>query len=376
MKKLLLTFSAIAMTISASFAQTAEAFIPLENNGSQVTTQNSDTRLALFDFLFRINIGSTGSIGADGQAGVIFVNNQYWISTWAGNTIHVLDATGAFVETFTIAGVTGTRSMTTDGTNVYIGIATNAIQIIDPVTRTKTGTINVTTTSNATARMLTYDSTLNAGAGGFWIGNFGSDIASVSMTGAELSVIPAATHGTIIYGGAVDNFSAGGPFLWIHDQTAAGGRDVITQISLATGAPTGIQYDYATEAGGTGTTFLSGGLFISTDIVSNAATLIGLCQCTPSNEVFALELVSSLSVQENELSNVSLFPNPANSGFVTIKTAVPGEKQINIVDVLGKTVLATVIFNDEIDISKLSSGVYLVRIQKDNAIAAKKLVIR
>lgn len=377
MKKLLLSFSAIAMTICASFAQSVDAFIPTGNNGSQVTNQNTSRESnELFDFLYRINVGSTGAIGADGQAGVLFIDNQYWVSTWAANTIHVLDANGVFVETFTIAGVTGVRSMTTDGTNVYMGLASTTIQVVNPVTRLKTGTITVTNSSDAAARMLTYDSTLDGGAGGFWIGNFGSAIASISMTGANLSLIPAATHGTIAYGGAVDNVTPGGPFLWIHDHTIAGSRDVITQISIATGAPTGVQYDYATEAGGTSTSFLSGGLFISDQVVPDTTALIGLCQCGPSNELFAVELTSNLGVKENSLSNFSLYPNPAKSGFVTIKNTIAGEKQVSILDILGKQVREVKVFNDEINISGLNSGVYLVRITKDDAVATKKLVIQ
>ena len=353
MKKLLLTFSAISMTICASFAQSVEAFIPSEINGSDVTNQNvARESNELFDFLYRINVGSTGAIGADGQAGVVFVNNQYWISTWAANTIHLLDANGVFVETFTIAGVTGVRSMTTDGTNVYMGLASTAIQVVNPVTRLKTGTINVTNAEDATARMLTYDNTLNGGAGGFWIGSFGSAIASISMTGAKLSIIPAATHGAAVYGGAVDNVSAGGPFLWLHDQTNDNpGRDVVTQLSIATGAQTGIQYDYSTDPGSTATSFLAGGLFISDQVVPNTTAIIGLCQCGPSNELFAIELTSNLGVKENSLSNFSLYPNPAKSGSVSIKNTIPGEKQVSIIDILGKTVRELKVFNDEINIS-------------------------
>ncbi len=378
MKKLLLTITVTAITVGASIAQSAEAFIPFNNTGSQVSVQtNERSTAALLDFLFRINVGSTGAIAADGQAGVAFINNQYWISAWQSNTINLLDANGAFIESFTIAGVTGTRSMTTDGTTLYIGTAASSIQIINPVTRTKTGSITISAPSGATARMLSYDSTLNAGAGGFWIGSFSSDIASISMTGAQLSVIPALTHSTVIYGGAVDNVTVGGPYLWIHDQTAVtGGKDVVTQISIATGAPTGVQFDYATAAGGASTSFLAGGLFISDQVVADKTAIIGICQCGPSNELFAIELMSNLGVQENELSNFTLYPNPANSGLVTIKTSVFGEKAVSIVDVLGKTVIETKVLNDDLDVSNLSSGVYLVRIQKDNAIATKKLVIK
>lgn len=377
MKKLLFTFSAIALTFSASFAQTAEAFIPFNNANTQVSVQNHErSTAALFDFLYRINIGSTGAIGADGQAGVAFINNQYWVSAWNSNGLHILDANGVFIESITITGVTGIRSITTNGTNLYLGAAGTSIQIVDPITRTRTGSITISSPAGAVARMLTYDSTLNAGAGGFWIGSFDNAIASISMTGAQLSSIPASTHGTVIYGGAIDNVSEGGPYLWIHDQTAASGRDVITQLSVATGAPTGVEYDYATEAGGTASEFLAGGIFISDQVVPDTTAIIGLCQCGPSNEIFAVELMSNLGVKENDLSNFSLYPNPANSGIITIKTTVPGEKQVSIVDILGKTVLTKTTLNDQIDISNLSSGVYLVRISKDKAVATKKLVIK
>ena len=377
MKKLLLTFSVITLAISASFAQSAEAFIPFYNTGSQVAVQNHErSTAALFDFLFRINIGSTGAIGADGQAGVVFINNQYWISAWASNLLHILDANGVFIETITITGISGVRSMTTNGTNLYLGTAAANIQIVDPITRTKTGAITISSPAGATARMLTYDPTLNAGAGGFWIGSFDNAIASVSMTGAQLSSIAAATHGTVIYGGAIDNVSAGGPYLWIHDQTAAGERDVITQISIATGAPTGVQYDYALAAGGTSTGFVSGGIFISDQVVPDKTVILGLCQCDPSNEIFAIELMSNLGVKENDISNFSIYPNPTNTGIITIKTTVPGEKQVSIVDVLGKKVMTTTTLDDQVDVSKLSSGVYLVRVSKDNVVATKKLVIK
>ena len=377
MKKLLLTFSVIILTMSTSFAQSAEAFIPFNNTGSQVTVQNQErSTAALFDFLFRINIGATGAIAANGQAGVVFINNQYWISAWASNLLHILDANGVFIETITITGVTGVRSMTTNGTNLYLGTASTTIQIVDPVTRTKTGTIIVASPAGATTRMLTYDPTLNAGAGGFWIGSFDNAIASVSMTGDQLSSIDATTHGTVVYGGAIDNVSPGGPYLWIHDQTAEGGRDVITQISIATGAPTGVQYDYALAPGGNSIGFVSGGLFISDQVVPDKTAIIGLCQCDPSNEIFVIELMSNLGVKENDLSNFSIYPNPTNTGSITIKTTVPGEKQVAIVDVLGKTVMSATTLNDQVDISKLSSGVYLVRVSKDKIVATKKLVIK
>nr|MBA3985287.1 hypothetical protein [Flavobacteriales bacterium] len=181
-----------ALTVQSQQAEQGPFTAPQETNGPD----------ALFDLLFNYDVGA--AIGAQGQAGVAFINGEFWISAWASDLLHIVDADGVFVTTFTIPGVTGVRSITTDGTDVYLGTASTQIFVVDPNTQTLSSTINITGGSGATARMLSYDATLDGGNGGFWIGSFANAIASVSMTGAELSVIPAATHGTTIYGGVVD----------------------------------------------------------------------------------------------------------------------------------------------------------------------------
>ena len=366
MRKLQLLFMALIMSVVSVNAQFAEV--------SPVNGAPSESSNALFDLLFRIDVGSTGSIGADGQAGVAFINGQYWVSTWAADTIHILDANGGFVETIVIAGVTGTRSITTDGTDLFIGAAGAEIYRVDPVTRLLQGTIPILPGggSDATARMVTYDETLDGGNGGFWIGNFGSDIASISMFGVTLSVIPSAVHGTAIYGGAIDNISPGGPFLWIHNQGTS--QDLITQLDPATGVPTGIEYDYADDML-PGVTGIAGGLFISDQVSPTAVALVGLCQCTPSNEIFAVELVEVAGVNDNDISSLSLYPNPATRGVVNIETATQGEKQVIVMDVLGKTVINTTISGTELNISSLKGGVYMVQVVQNNETATRKLIV-
>ena len=320
-----------------------------------------------------------GSIGANGQAGVAYINGQYWISTWAADTIHILDAAGAFVETITIPGITGTRSMSFDGTNVYIGTAGLQIYVVDPITRLLTNTINITTGSDATARMLTYDETLDGGLGGFWIGNFGSDIASVNMIGIELSVIPAAVHNTVIYGGAIDNVSPGGPFLWISDQSGTiPSRHFLTQLDPATGIPTGVVYDFTADGTAAGATeVLAGGLFISDQVSPTEVALVSLCQCTPSNLVFAVELTPIVTgTDDNALADFTLYPNPATRGVVNISTVIPGDKQVVVFDVLGKKVIDTVVTDTELNVSSLNEGVYMVQVIQNNAIATRKLIIK
>ena len=368
MKKLLLFIMVVSVGLFTANAQSPEV-----GPASDAPNGQQD---ALFDVLFITDVGSSGSVGADGLAGVLFLNNEYWVSAWATDLIHVLDSSGGFVETITIPGLSGTRSFTTDGTLVYIGTGGLSIFEVDHATRMVTNIINVTTGSDAEARMVTYDETLDGGSGGFWIGDFGSDIASLDMAGNELSVIPSGTHGTVIYGGAIDNVSPGGPFLWISDQSGtAPSRLFLTQLDPATGVPTGVVYDFTVDGGGAGATeVLAGGLMFSADAVPGTIAMVGLCQCSPSNLLFGLELVQVAGIGDNDLSNFTLFPNPSNGDIVTINTSVSGEKQVAVFDVLGKKVIDVTIDN-ELNISALTSGIYMVRVTQNNSTATKKLIV-
>lgn len=369
MKKLQLLFLAFLVSLTGVQAQFAE-------DGPYSEAPQSNSQEALFDLQFNFDVGVNGSIGAQSQAGVAYINDEFWVSTWNDNTIHILDSGGNHLNTIVIAGITGTRSMTTDGTNVYIGTAGTEIFVVDPVAMTLSSTINVNTGSDAEARMCTYDPTLDGGAGGFWIGDFGSAIASVDMNGDELSVIDAATHGTAIYGGAVDNITAGGPYLWIHDQSGtAPNRDFITQLQLPGGAPTGLVYDYTGDAPGGNTEVLAGGLFITDTFDPAMHMFIGLCQCSPSNIVFGLELEPILGVDNNDISNFSISPNPANE-MISIETGVEGEMQVVIFDILGKQVVNTIMEKAELNISALNAGVYMVQVTQNNNTAVKKLIVR
>ena len=370
-KKLHIFSMALLIGIFSMNAQTTEV-------GPYADAPNINNSEALFDLLYVFDIGA--SIGAASNTGVMYhaAMDQYWISVWNSNLFHILDGSGDFVETITIPGVSDTRSITQDGTLFYTGSAGLEIFIIDPVLRLLNGTINIVTGSSAAARMLTFDETLDGGNGGFWIGNFSSDIASVDMSGNELSVIDALDHGTVAYGGAVDNISPGGPFLWVHDQSGtAPNRDFITQLALPSGIPTGVVYDFTVDGAANGATeVLAGGLSISADVDPGAIAILGVCQCTPSNLLFAIELVPILGNDDNALSNFNLYPNPANGSYVNIETSIPGEKQVVVFDVLGKKIISTVISDKQLDISALTAGIYMVQITQNNITATKKLVIR
>ena len=211
-------------------------------------------------------------------AGVMWTGTEFWCAKWNSADIYTADSSGTLTGNFTIPGVSGARSFTTDSTHIYIGAAGGSIYKIDPVTRTLVSTIS---TSVASCRYVTYDPTLNSNAGGFWTGAYGSDITAVSMTGTTLSTISSATHGlTGIYGMAYDNFSNSGPSLWAFNQ---GGADII-QLDM-TGNPTGLTHDANSDLGTGGG--LAGGLFICDNYFTGTTSMIGINQ---GESLFSYEL--------------------------------------------------------------------------------------
>ncbi len=324
--------------------------------------------------LFNYEIGN--EIGANGNAGVIYINGEIWVSAWASNEIRILSPDGIYLESMSIPGVTGIRSFTSDGTLVYAGDASNVIYEIDPVYRSLENTILAMVTTTAKSRMTAYDPTLDNGNGGFWLSDFNSDFSAVDMDGDELRVIPMSVHGASgVYGGAVDTVSVGGPYLWTFEQR--GNEDaLIRQFRLSDVTPTGVEYNYNTSGHQPGgNTSIAGGLFISPDIVPGKVTMMGIGQGTP-DQLFGLELVDiPLNVNENTLISFSLYPNPA-SDYVNIETSISGDKAVVVYDMLGKQVLNKVISGDRLDISRLKSGVYMISISQKEHTVIKKLIVR
>ncbi|WP_130735525.1 T9SS type A sorting domain-containing protein [Flavobacterium sp. J27] len=357
-------------SILLGFGQ-SEEIAPSVNVSPSNSQAGNYTNYSVLTTEFLYDIGT--SIGAQGNAGVVFINNQFWVSAWNSSNIHVLSNTGAFIETFQVAGLSGTRSMTTDGVNVYCGTAQSSIYVVDPITRMLTNTISITTTSSAQARFCTYDASLDSGAGGFWIANFNTDITSVSMTGNQLSVIPAATHGfTGMYGAAVD----GSGLLYIYHQGPPN-NDTISSIDLSTGLPTGLTYDFFTnDASGTGSTSsLAGGLFISNEVVSGETIVVGVSQATPNNLLFGININDLLSVSTNNSSSFNWYPNPVKDAFI-ISSKNEGNFDVKIHNLLGQQVMQ--VKNnpslEKIDVSALTKGTYIVTVDADNAHDSFKII--
>jgi len=84
----------------------------------------------------------------------------------------------------------------------------------------------------------------------------------------------------------------------------------------------------------------------------------------------------TLSSNEFNINSFSIYPNPTNNGIVTISSTTNEVMNVQVFDILGKEVKNEVITNNTLDVSSLTTGMYLVKITQNNASSTKKLVIR
>lgn len=80
-----------------------------------------------------------------------------------------------------------------------------------------------------------------------------------------------------------------------------------------------------------------------------------------------------LGITEDAQQLFAMYPNPA-SNKINIVSEMGGEKQVAIFDVLGKQVINTVIGAEALDITALTSGVYIVKITQGQYSATQKLI--
>ena len=84
---------------------------------------------------------------------------------------------------------------------------------------------------------------------------------------------------------------------------------------------------------------------------------------------------ASLSVKDNAIVGLKVYPNPVTGGKFFISTDANNEKAVVIYDVLGKQVLNTTA-TESVNVSNLKGGVYIVKITEEGKTATRKLVIK
>jgi len=85
---------------------------------------------------------------------------------------------------------------------------------------------------------------------------------------------------------------------------------------------------------------------------------------------------AGLSITDNELLDMRIYPNPVNGNYVTIQSPIQGLKEVEVYTVTGRKVLQTVLTDDKLDVSSFNSGFYMVKVTINGQSKLSKLVVR
>ena len=96
-------------------------------------------------------------------------------------------------------------------------------------------------------------------------------------------------------------------------------------------------------------------------------------------QIFGISLANIvLGVEKNTLPGFSAYPNPVNNNTFTITSNSDSKKAFAVFNLLGKQVLSSSFsgVKSDVDVSTISSGMYILKVTEDGKTATKKLVIK
>ncbi len=112
-----------------------------------------------------------------------------------------------------------------------------------------------------------------------------------------------------------------------------------------------------------------GGFMFRQDGATNTPTMI-IDELTV-NTVPTFTLSSS---SFSQIDGLKMYPNPTKNNLF-IETALNSDINVSIVNMLGKEVVNTKVVNNTVNVSNLTSGVYIVKITEEGKTSTKKLII-
>lgn len=84
---------------------------------------------------------------------------------------------------------------------------------------------------------------------------------------------------------------------------------------------------------------------------------------------------STLSVKQNSIAGLNVYPNPVKNGNLYITSNSSNAKTVAVYDILGKQVLNSKTSNNAVNVSNLKSGAYIVKVTEDGKTDTRKLII-
>ena len=275
-----------------------------------ITTPNRD----MWDIIF------TFDTSAAYMAGIETDGVNIYTSTWNASTFSRYDMAGSHLNDFTIGGVGYVRDMAYNGIYFYGSDASMNIFIMDLANENLIGTIPVTCAGITGVRHIAFDPQLDEESGGFWIGNW-DELGAVTMSGAQIHAGMA--NPADLYGSAYDNWTEGGPYLWLFSQT---GYAVLHQFDIAALAVTGVTHD-ATDIPGYIPGGIAGGLATYTNSLGVFAMLTNIQQSVNPNLVGVYEIVIIADPESPAIpTNVTLTPDAGGALEAIIGWTCPTTK--------------------------------------------------
>lgn len=113
-----------------------------------------------------------------------------------------------------------------------------------------------------------------------------------------------------------------------------------------------------------------GGFALRQDSATNTAT-IKVDELKITTNIMEYNLASA---SFSQIDGLKLYPNPAKNNLY-IETTLNGDINVSIINMLGKEVVNTKVINNTINVSNLTSGIYIVKITEEGKTSTKKLII-
>lgn len=92
--------------------------------------------------------------------------------------------------------------------------------------------------------------------------------------------------------------------------------------------------------------------------------------------IYAQETIDINNLHNDEIAGFKLYPNPVIADVVYITTEKNHAKEVKIYDVFGELILTDRLNSKAMNISKLSSGVYVVQVTEDDKTITRKLIVK
>ncbi len=369
------------------------------------------------------------------NTGLVYHNGEIYTSEWAGPTLTKWDLNGNKKEEVEISGVNSMRTITTDGEYFYAVNRTSGIVKVDMDDKKVVERL-ITPGLKTDPNSIAYDNSSNA----FWTTGYTDASDGPDLVDMDMNVIGGANGFNLThYDLAFDNFTPGGPYLWIVERRNDDNGDAkdcyIRQYDIENQKWTGVEKKLADDA--------PGGVFITDELTEGKVSVLAFSQ-GDTLDAYDLCDVNTVRISENrvclvkpgETKTLKLYidgkklNNKLTKGLLKVSagTNVRGYKEIpivingdpvalssinnkygfkflniirtgnlmnvrfslpsqtnvtlNLFDVKGRLIKALVneklkagIHTSQIDISMLGTGIYFFNLKADSKVLNKKMML-